>query len=285
MKHPGTQKAHTKLLRGENLGKLPALLLHLYSLGERHILRWGSILAVLILWEVAVNVGVIPELFVSSPTGVLKAAVEVIGEGTIWNDMWVSGKELFSGYALSIATGVPLGMLLGWYRRARMAGELFVSFFYAMPRAALLPLLIIWFGIGIYSKIALVFLGSFFPILMSTSSGVQNLDESLVLCSRSFGSNDWQLFRTVALPASIPFILVGCRLGIARALIGVVVGELYGAAAGVGFFIANAGSLYQTDRVMFGIIIISIVGVLLIELMDWLERRFQRWRPELQQIT
>lgn len=250
-----------------------------FSHAESHILRWGTVLAFLIFWEVAVNAGLISELFVSSPSRIVKAALEVIREGTIWNDMWISGQELFIGFGLSVLVGVPLGILLGWYRRVNMMFSLFISFFYAMPRVALLPLLIIWLGIGIYSKIALVFLGAFFPIVISTASGINNIDESLVNCSRSFGANDWQLFHSVALPASVPFILVGCRLGVARALIGVVVGELYGATAGIGFFIANAGSLFQTDRVLFGVIVVSAAGVLLIELMNRIESRFQRWRP------
>ena len=259
------------------------MLTRIYAPAECHILRWGTAFIFLIVWEVAIEVGWIPELFTSSPTRIFKAAMEVFKEGTIWKDMWISAKEFFMGFAFSIVTGVPLGILMGWYRRPRLMGSLFVSFFYAMPRVAMLPLLILWFGIGLYSKIALVFLGAFFPILISTCSGIQNLDESLIKCARSFGANDWQLFRDIALPASVPFILIGCNLGIGRALIGVVVGELYGATAGVGFFIANAGSLYQTDRVFVGIIIVSVAGVLLIELMNLIESRFQRWRPELQQ--
>lgn len=282
MEYLETDKAHAAILREKKY--IRALLTRLYCAAEEVILRWGTVLLFLVAWELAVYTGLIPHLFVSSPTRIFKAAVEVAKEGTIWSDMMISGEELFLGFFLSVVFGVPLGMLLGWYRRVRVMGSLFVAFFYAMPRVALLPLLILWLGIGMYSKVALVFLGAFFSVLISTVSGIQNLDETLVKCSRSFGANDWQLFRTVAFPSSLPFILVGCRLGVSRALIGVVVGELYGATAGVGFFIANAGSLYQTDRVFVGIIIISVVGVLLLEGIDRIESRLQRWRPETQHV-
>lgn len=282
--YPSGKRTDVELLRQTNVRRLILFLSKQYSAYEAHILRWGTVVLFLLVWEIAVNADFIPELFASSPSRIIKATVEVAREGTLWKDLLISGQELFAGFLISLVTAIPLGMLLGWYPRFRMMTSLFISFFYAMPRVAMLPLLILWLGIGIYSKIALVFLGSFFPIIISTASGIQNIDESLIDCSRSFGANEWQLFTTVALPASLPFILVGCRLGVARALIGVVVGELYGATAGVGFFIANAGSLYQTDRVFVGIIIVSVAGVLLIELMNRIESRFQRWRPESQQI-
>jgi ABC-type nitrate/sulfonate/bicarbonate transport system permease component len=175
--------------------------------------------------------------------------------------------------------GVPLGILMGWYSRLDAVLDPFVSALYATPRIALLPLVMIWFGIGIMSKVAIVFLGAIFPILVNTITGVRTVNADFVKVARSFGSSDRQMFLTVALPSSVPLLLTGLRLGIGHALIGIVVGEMYGATHGLGFLIATAGARFQTDKVMVGIIIIAAAGVAMTELLRLIERRFERWRP------
>src|SRR5207248_3235264 len=179
----------------------------------------------------------------------------------------------------AIVIGVPLGILMGWYGRVNAVLDPFVSALYAMPRIALLPLLMIWFGIGILSKIAIVFLGAIFPILVNTITGVRTVHADFVKVARSFGANDWQMFLTVVLPASVPLLLTGLRLGLGHALVGIVVGELYGATHGLGYLIATSGARFQTDKVMVGILLISAAGVALTELLRQIEKRFERWRP------
>jgi NitT/TauT family transport system permease protein len=154
--------------------------------------------------------------------------------------------------------------------------------FYATPRVALIPLLLIWFGIGISSKIAVVFLGAVSPVLIATTAGMRNLDESLLQAARSFGANDRQIFTTVALPSSVPFILAGLKLAVGRALSGVVVAELVAAQAGIGYMMAKAGATFRTDRVMVGVLIIARAGVASIELLRRVEERYQAWRPQSQ---
>ena len=170
-------------------------------------------------------------------------------------------------------------MSIGWYRRFSYAVDPFITFFYATPRIVLLPLLIIWFGIGIWSKIAVVFLGAFFAIVINTAAGVRNLDANLIKVARSFGATDLQLFRTIALPGSVPFVLTGLRLGIGHALVGVVVGELVAAQHGIGRLMAIAGSTFQSDKVFAGLIIIASAGMLTTLLLQRLERRYEAWRP------
>jgi NitT/TauT family transport system permease protein len=184
------------------------------------------------------------------------------------------------GFGLSILFGLPLGMLMGWYRRLNQALDPFVTFFYTIPRIALTPLLIIWFGIGINSKIAVVFLGAIFAILINTAAGVRNLDPALIKAARSFGASDAQLFRTIVLPGSVPFILTGFRLGLGHALTGVVVGELIAAQAGVGLMIATAGATFQTSKVFAGLVIIASAGMILTLTIARLEKRFQSWKPD-----
>jgi NitT/TauT family transport system permease protein len=220
-----------------------------------------------------------PELFLPGPADIATAFSAYVAKGQIWNDLWVSGQELVMGFLLAIIIGLPLGMAIGWYRRLSYALDPFVTFFNAIPRVSLTPLFIIWFGIGINSKLAVVFLGAVFAILINAGVGVRNLDPSLIKAARSFGANDLQLFRTVVLPGSVPYILAGFRLGLAHALTGVVVAELVAAQAGIGLMMATAGATFQTSRVFVGLVIIAVTGVLITYGFSQIEKRFQSWKP------
>lgn len=248
--------------------------------GRNFLFGIASVGSFLLLWQIAGSSNWVDPLFISSPSLIWNAARQLAVEGLIWNDMWVSGQEFLIGFGLAVLVGIPLGILLGWYRTLNAALEPFVSFFYATPRVALLPLIIIWIGIGIWSKVALVFLGAVFPILITTETGMRTIDGALLKAARSFGANDRQIFATIALPSSVPFILAGLRLGVGRALIGVVVGELYAANAGVGYMIARAGAVFQTSKVFVGVLIIAGTAIILMEILKQFERRFERWRPE-----
>jgi ABC-type nitrate/sulfonate/bicarbonate transport system permease component len=171
-------------------------------------------------------------------------------------------------------------MVLGWYPRFRYALDPFVTFLYATPRIVLLPLFIIWFGIGVESKIAVVFLGAFFAVLINTTAGVRSLDTQLIRVARSLGGNDLAIFRTIALPASVPFILTGLRLGLGHALIGVVVGEYVAAQHGVGRFMMIAGQTFQSSTLFAGLFIIASAGLVMTLVLQRLERHFDAWRPQ-----
>ncbi len=246
---------------------------------ENVLLGSLSMLIFLVLWEAVVRAGLVNPLFSSSPSRIVAAAVEMFADGSIWGHLRVSATEFFSGFALAIVVGVPLGILMGWYSRVNAVLEPFVSALYATPRIALLPLVVIWFGIGLASKVAIVFLGAIFPILVNTITGVRTIDADFIKVARSFGASDRQMFATVALPSSVPMLLTGLRLGLGHALVGIVVGEMYGATQGLGYLIAVAGARFQTDKVMVGIILIAGLGVALTELLRAIERRFERWRP------
>jgi ABC-type nitrate/sulfonate/bicarbonate transport system permease component len=246
---------------------------------EGKIIGGVAVVVALLAWQGVAAARIWSPLFLPGPLDVLAAFRALIKEGSIWNDMLVSGKELLYGYVLAVVVSLPLGIIMGWYRRINALFDPFVIFFYNTPRIALAPLLIVWFGIGIYSKIALVFLGAFFPIVINTIAGMRNLDPSLLKAARSFCASDAKIFRTVALPGSVPFILTGLRLGVAHAVIGVVVGELIAAQAGLGLMMATAGATFQTPKVFVGIIIFSVAGVVLNYALLLVERRFQSWRP------
>ena len=246
---------------------------------EPWLIGVGAVVVFLAAWQAVAAARVVPELFLPGPIDIASALASYVTSPEFVPDVTTSGQELLLGFGLAVVAGLPIGLLIGWYRRLRYALDPFISFFYSTPRIALLPLLIIWFGIGIWSKVAVIFLGAFFPIAINTLAGIRSLDPPLLKAARSFGASDLQIFRTVALPGSVPFILTGIRLGVGHALIGVVVGELVAAQHGVGLAMATAGSTFQTSKVFAGLIIIAGVGVVLQILLQRLEGHFDSWRP------
>jgi ABC-type nitrate/sulfonate/bicarbonate transport system permease component len=229
---------------------------------EKKILGTVSVVLFLAVWELVGNVYQwINPLFMSAPSLILKAAIELFRSGEIWNDLYVSGVEFFWGFILSVVVGIPFGIAVGWYKRAAYIFDPFVNAMNATPRVALLPLIIIWLGIGILSKVGIIFLGSVFPLMINTRDGVKTTPVNLLNAAKSFGASQWQIFGSVVLPSTLPFILTGLRLAVGRALIGVFVGELYAATAGIGFMVTVAGATFQTDKVFVGILIFIIVGL------------------------
>ena len=249
---------------------------------EKKILGTVSVVLFLAVWELVGNVYQwINPLFMSAPSLILKAAIELFRSGEIWNDLYVSGVEFFWGFILSVVVGIPFGIAVGWYKRAAYIFDPFVNAMNATPRVALLPLIIIWLGIGILSKVGIIFLGSVFPLMINTRDGVKTTPINLLNAAKSFGASQWQIFGSVVLPSTLPFILTGLRLAVGRALIGVFVGELYAATAGIGFMVTVAGATFQTDKVFVGILIFIIVGLVGTNALDRIERRFDKWRPKV----
>jgi ABC-type nitrate/sulfonate/bicarbonate transport system permease component len=261
-----------------------------YLTQEKKILGALSVVVFLVLWEFMggawsvynpIPILRINPMFMSAPSLVWKAGYELFSSGEIYNDLYVSGIEFFWGYVLSVVVGIPFGISIGWYKKMSYLFDPFVNAMNATPRVALLPLIIIWLGIGIPSKIGIIFLGAVFPMLINARDGVKTTPQSLLNAAKSFGASEWRIFRTVVFPSTVPFILTGLRLGIGRALVGVLVGELYAATAGIGFMITVAGATFQTDKVFVGILIFAITGMVLTEVVDRLERRFDKWRPKV----
>jgi len=252
----------------------------LWRRNENFLLGVASVTAFLVFWEFSVNLNWVNPLFTSSPSRIAATGFEMFRDGSIYPDLLVSAQEFVLGFGLAVLVGVPLGILMGWYSRLNAVLDPFVNALYAMPRIALMPLIIIWFGIDIWAKIAIIFLSSVFPILVNTMTGVRTMERDFVKVARSFGASDRQLFKTVALPSSVPNLLTGVRLGLGHALIGIVVGEMNGASAGVGYMMTVAGATFQTDKVMVGIIIIAGAGMALTQVLRMIESRFDIWRPD-----
>src|SRR5678816_330892 len=249
---------------------------------ERKILGTISVVIFLTIWELIGNtLQLINPMFMSAPSLVAKAAVQLFTSGEIWNDLYVSGIEFFWGYGLSIIFAIPFGIAIGWYKKMAYICDPFINAMNATPRVALLPLVIIWLGIGILSKVGIIFLGAVFPILINSRDGVKTTPANLLTAARSFGASEWIIFKAVVLPSTIPFILSGLRQGLGRAIVGVMVGELYAATAGIGFMITVAGATFQTDKVFVGVLIFALTGMLGMELLTRVEKRFDTWRPKV----
>ena len=258
-------------------------LVNFYHDREHYLLGWGFILILLLAWEAIPRVAVLPRglsLFFTTPTRVIEAFYQLIVENKIQHHFYVSSVEFLLGLALAIAVGLPLGLITGRSRTIDALVDPYVTVLNATPRLIFLPLFILWFGIGMWSKVMIVFIGAVFPLLINTQEGVKNVDRVLVDVVRSFGANEWQVLKTVALPNSVPYIVVGLRLAIGRAVLGVVVGEFFGASEGLGYMIASAATNYKVDVVFVGVAIFMGLSLILTMLVKNIETRLSRWRPE-----
>ena len=251
-----------------------------YQRYDAAILGGVSFVIVLGLWEWAWQANMISPLFFSGPSAIAKQFAYAWTKGNLKADIAYSGLNFILGFGGAVIAGVVLGVIIGWYRLARLLMDPFLNALYATPRVAMVPLIIIWFGIGMWSKVFIVFISAFFPVLVNTVGGMRAIDRDLLRAARSFCASDWQIFKTVAIPGSVPFILTGVRQGVALGLIGVVVGEMFGGSQGVGFMVAYGGQTFATDTLFVGVIIIAFSGIVLTWFAERLERRFSRWRPE-----
>jgi NitT/TauT family transport system permease protein len=253
----------------------------LYLEHERLAIGGGTLLAFLLVWEAFGRSGLIDPLFISSPIRVAQAGWELMRDRDFWNDLGVSGREFLLGYGAAVAVAIPLGLAIGLSKRAQYMLSPFVDTLNAVPRVTLLPLIIIWLGIGIWSKVVVVLLGAVIPILINTQSGVKTSEARFIRLARSFQASRIKIFTSIILPGTVPFIFTGLKYGAGRALLGVVVGELYASTSGLGHMIADAGNTFQTDVVLFGVLIFMATGLVVVSLLDRLERRFEIWRPHV----
>ena len=248
---------------------------------ERLVFGLIGFVGVIGLWEAASQLKLVKKVVLSSPSLIWEAAVKDISTGAILPHIAISATEYFLGLGLAIAIGIPLGLAIGLFRRLNYVLDPWLSALYATPTVALVPLIILIFGIGLETKVVVIVLESIFVITVSVMAGVHTADAVYHDVAESFKASPWMRFRTVVLPASTPYILTGIRLGTGRAVVGMVVAEFLAGNSGIGFYIGLNGALLLTARVYFGIILLGFLGLFLGELVRVLERRFERWRPRI----
>jgi NitT/TauT family transport system permease protein len=253
-----------------------------YERNEALLVGTAAVIVVLALWEAAWSAGWIDALFFSGPSAIVARLWRGIAtQGDMLQHISFSAQNFSGGFAIAAVIGIPLGILLGWYRVPRLIAEPFISALYSTPRIVFVPLIVMWFGLGLGSKIVVVFLSAFFPILLNAMAGVRTTDAQLLRAARSFCATEWDLFRTVVLPSTVPFLIVGLRQGLALGLIGMVVGEFFAGSRGIGFLVGQAGTMFETDLLFACVIVVATVGIGISVVLQRVERYFQRWRPQI----
>jgi len=250
---------------------------------ESTIYGTASIVVLLTLWEVlprVVTMSAGTKLFFTTPSQVVGTLWTMFATGSIWTPLGVSASGFGLGLAFSIVVGLPLGVLIGRSRTLNAMLDPFITAFNATPRLVFLPLVMLWFGLGLWSKVIIVFIGALFPILINTYEGVRNADKTLINVVRSFGASEWDIARLVVVPNAMPYILAGLRLAIGRAVLGVVVAEFFGSESGLGVMMVQAAGRYQVDVVFSGLIVFAVLSLALSAMVQLLENRLSRWRPQ-----
>jgi NitT/TauT family transport system ATP-binding protein/sulfonate transport system ATP-binding protein len=241
-----------------------------------NVVRVLSIVLTLGLWE-WYGRGVDP-IFMSYPTAILAAVPQMIAKGELQRALLLTLQGLSIGFVLAIIFGILIGLLMGRYRLFDYLLDVQISALYSTPNVALIPLLILWFGLGMNSKVAIVFLAAFFPIIVNTYGGVRNVSRGLVEIAQAEGASEAQIFGKIILPASLPFIMTGIRLAVGRAVVGMVVAEMFTAITGLGGAIVYYSNAFATDKLFVVIILLALLGVALTEGVKFLEVRLAPWK-------
>jgi NitT/TauT family transport system permease protein len=238
--------------------------------------RIASLVLTLGLWE-WYGRGVDP-IFMSYPTAIVAAVPAMIAKGELQRALLLTLQGLSIGFVLAVVFGIVIGLLMGRYRLFDYLLDVQISALYSTPNVALIPLLILWFGLGMTSKIAIVFLAAFFPIIVNTYGGVRNVSRGLVEIAQAEGASEAQIFGKIILPASLPFIMAGIRLAVGRAVVGMVVAEMFTAMTGLGGAIVYYSNAFATDKLFVVIILLALLGVALTEAVKFLEVRLAPWK-------
>ena len=219
------------------------------------LLGFAGIAVLLLVWELLPRIFTLKagtKLFFTTPSQIVGTLWRLFETGVIWAPLGVSAEAFLVGLALAVAAGLPLGVLIGRSRTLNAMLDPFITAFNATPRLVFLPLVMLWLGLGLWSKVVIVFIGALFPILINTYEGVRNADRTLINVVRSFGASEWDVARLVVVPNAMPFIIAGLRLAIGRAVLGVVVAEFFGSESGLGVMMVQAAGRYQVDVVFSG---------------------------------
>jgi ABC-type nitrate/sulfonate/bicarbonate transport system permease component len=239
---------------------------------------WIALLVVIAAWQAAGSAGLVNSLFLPTPSAIARAIWQLAVSGALWQHISYSLMRIGTGWILGTIAGVAVGFAIGLFNHARAIGITFISALFPIPKIALLPLLILWLGIGEEPKIATIALGVFFATAISVYSGVDAVPRNLIRMAQSFNVPFSTIVRKVIWPGALPSILAGFRISASVALLLVVSAEMIGADHGIGAFVLQAGNLMQTDQLLAGVVILSLFGLAVGKLINWLEARLLHWR-------
>jgi NitT/TauT family transport system permease protein len=236
-----------------------------------------TLLIILVIWEAFGRLNLIDPFMFSWPSKIFVEAMAFFISAEVFTHLAVSGVEVGIGFAMALI-GIPIGLAMGYWKKLEFAFDPFVTALYTTPMIALTPLFVLWFGLGTFSKVMMVFALSIFPILINTMSGVKMTEQSLIKAARSYGANEAQMFKEVIFPSAIPFIITGIRLAIGRALIAVVVAEMLAGNVGIGYAIRHASELFQTAQYLAYVVVLMVLSVFVTELLKLFEKKLAPWR-------
>lgn len=239
---------------------------------------WIGLALVIAVWQIAGSLRWVNPLFLPAPSAIAQAIYELAASGALWKHVSVSLLRIGAGWLLGTAAGVAIGFAIGLSRVARSVGITFISALFPIPKIALLPLLILWLGIGEEPKVATIALGVFFSTAISVYSGVDAVPRNLIRMAQSFNVPFATIVRKVIWPGALPSILAGFRITASVALLLVVSAEMIGAQYGIGAFVLQAGNLMQTDQLLAGVVILSVFGLAVGKVINLLETRLLHWR-------
>lgn len=242
---------------------------------------WISVAAFVVLiaiWQLVTGTGLVSPIFLPSPARVVRALWDLAVTGDLWRHLSASLVRIGYGWVIGTLFGVAAGLLIGLFTVSRAVGLPLVAALFPIPKIALLPLLILWLGIGEGSKVATIALSVFFPTVISTFSGVDSVPRNLIRMAQSFNVPLWRIVAQVLLPGALAGMLAGFRISIAAALLVLVAAEMIGAQYGLGAFLILTGNMMQTDRLMAGVVVVSILGLTMALIVGFVERRLLRWR-------
>lgn len=247
---------------------------------EKRVPSWkvGMIgLLVLLLWEALVDLDIISSLYIPSPWSILHALFLMAVEGELWRNTIASLYRIALGYIFGAVPALVLGLLFGTCRYMEALGKPVVHALYPIPKIALLPLIILWLGIGEVSKITIIALGVFFPVIINTYHGVKNIPSIYIRVGLTYGLTTYQLLRTIIFPAALPAIFSGLKLAAGSSLLLLVAAEMIAAKEGLGALILHYGDLMITNKLMAGVVLLSLLGLLFNKLLEWWEKRMIKW--------
>ena len=237
-----------------------------------------GLLAVAATWELVGRYIITSKLFFAPLSAVFGAFLKLLSTGELQRHIQVSSIEFVLGFGLAAVVGIGFGILVATNQTAKDFSGPLVSALYATPIIALAPLFILWLGLDIASKVAVVFLMALFPVLINTASGIRSVEDDFLQAAHSFGASRGQVFIHVLIPAAIPFIVAGLRLGVGRGITGIVVAELFGSRAGLGFLLNASASYFDTASLFVAVLILAAAGIASMSLLEGLERRIAPWR-------
>jgi NitT/TauT family transport system permease protein len=249
-------------------------------LHPRYLAGILSVAGGLALWELISRIVVDNALFLAAPSQIAVAIYNLAITGQLWHHVGVSAAEFALGYVIASILGIALGLAMASSATMKRALQPWVSGLYATPTIALAPLFILWFGIGIWSKVIVVISLVLFPVAINTEAGLRTTSERLIEMLRSFGATRRQIFFKVSLPSAVPFILAGLKLGIGRGLIGVVVAELFGSRAGLGRLISQSADAFNMPELFAGVVVLAVAGIVMTAGFGWLEKRLVPWTKD-----